>query len=302
MGRVATREITSCRQGTPSGRTQGKGVLLPLRMARCTALWLLAGALFLAACAIVRSDFKTATVASLQDYATLLREMNLNAEAEEMAAQARKLRQAFQSAPGTPLGFDPSATLNEYAAVLRKLGREADAKETEALANAYHRANVETQKLVFQRSQAGKLLGDRLIVPGERIGRLQLEGKLDEVTKSIGPAMPRGAGFREGTTTYTWDPIGLWLIADNAAGNIIWISVEVGENPWGGLATREGLRLGSTEEQVLAAMGKPARTVSDGFAKSFYFDRQGIRFTLPITGPMAGKVAALRVVRPGTQP
>ncbi len=272
-------------------------------MIRCSALRLLAGALFLASCALARPDLRTATVASLQDYATLLREMNRNAEAEEMAARARKLRQAFQSAPGTPLGFDPSATLNEYAAVLRKLGREADAKETEALANAYHRANVETwQKLVFQRSQAGKLLGDRLIVPGERIGRLQLEGKLDEVTQSIGPAIPRGPGIREGTTTYTWDPIGLWLIADNAAGNIIWISVEVGENPWGGLATREGLRLGSTEEQVLAALGKPARTVSDGFAKSLYFDQQGIRFTFPIRGPMAGKVGALRVVRPGTQP
>ena len=276
-------------------------------MIRCSALRLLAGALFLASCALARPDLRTATVASLQDYATLLREMNRNAEAEEMAARARKLRQAFQSAPGTPLGFDPSATLNEYAAVLRKLGREADAKETEALANAYHRANVETwQKLVFQRSQAGKLLGDRLIVPGERIGRLQLEGKLDEVTKSIGQAMPRGAGFREGTTTYTWDPIGLWLISDDITGDILWISVESGPsanpNPWVELSTREGLRVGSTEEQVLAAMGKPARTVSDGFAKSLYFDRQGIRFTFPIRGPMAGKVGALRVVPPGTQP
>jgi len=49
-------------------------------------------------------------------------------------------------------------------------------------------------------------------------------------------------------------------------------------------------------------MGKPSRTVSDGFAKSFYFDQQGIRFTLPITGPLAGKVAAFRVVPPGAQP
>jgi len=229
--------------------------------------------------------------------------MNRNAEAEEMAARAGKLRQAFQNPYPTPLGFDPVATLKEYAAVLKNQGKEVEAKEVEVLAGEYHRANVEHfQRSAFQRSQAGKLLGDRSIVPGERIGRLRLGGKLEEIISVLGKAVPRGPGIRKGTTTYTWDPIGLWLIADNAAGDIIWISVEVGENPWGGLATREGLRLGSTEEQVLAAMGKPARTVSDGFAKSLYFDQQGIRFTLPITGPMAGKVAALRVVRPGTQP
>jgi hypothetical protein len=263
----------------------------------------LGGAFFLASCAIVHPDFRTAVVTSLQNYATLLRETNHHAEATEMEARAEKLRQAFQSVPGMPLGFDPSAMLNEYAVLLRKVGREADAKEAEALADAYQRANVEAwQKLVFQRSQAGKLLGDRLIVPGERIGRLQLEGKLDEVTKIIGQGIRRGRGLRDGTTTYTWDPIGLWLIADNATGNILWISVETGENPWRDLSTREGLRLGSSEEEVLAAMGKPLRTVSDGFAKSLYFDQQGIRFTFPTRGPMVGKVGALRVVLPGTQP
>jgi hypothetical protein len=96
------------------------------------------------------------------------------------------------------------------------------------------------------------------------------------------------------------------LIADDITGEILWISVEGGPpaNPhsWVELSTREGLRLGSAEEEVLAVMGKPSRTVSDGFAKSFYFDQQGIRFTLPITGPLTGKVAALRVVPPGAQP
>lgn len=272
-------------------------------MVRWTALWLLAGTLFLAACAMVRSDLRAAVVTSLQNYATLLRETNHHAEAAEMEARAERLRRAFQSAPGTPVGFDPAATLNEYAALLRKAGREADAEDAAELADAYQRANVESwQKLVFQKSQAGKLLGDRLIVPGERIGGLRLERKLDEVTKIIGAGLPRGAGVREGTTAHTWDPIGLWLIADNATGNILWISVETGENPWRELATREGLRLGSSEEEVVAAMGKPARIVSDDFARSLYFDQQGIRFTFPTRGRMAGKVAALRVVPPQTQP
>jgi hypothetical protein len=39
--------------------------------------------------------------------------------------------------------------------------------------------------------------------------------------------------------------------------------------------------------------------VSDGFAKSLYYDDLGIRFTLPLKGPLAGRVAALRVVPAG---
>lgn len=272
-------------------------------MIRCPTPWLLAGALFLVSCAIVSPDLRPAAVASLEDYATLLREMNRQAEATEMETRAEKLRQAFHGAPGMDLGFSPSAVLKEYAALLRKLDRETDAKDAEALADAYERANVGAfQKSVFQRSQASALLGDGLIVPGKRIGRLELGGKVNEVTKIIGPAIPRGAGLREGTTTHTWDQIGLWLIADDNTGDILWISVEAGQNPWRGLATSEGLRLGSTEEQVVAAIGKPSRTVSDGLANSLYFDQQGIRFTLPIRGAAAGKVAALRVVPPGTQP
>ncbi len=272
-------------------------------MIRCLTPWLLAGALFLASCALGRLDLRTDVVTNLRDYATLLRDINQHAEAAEIEERAEQLRQAFRNAPGMSLGFSPSAVLKEYAALLRKLDRETDAKDVEALADAYERANVEAfQKSVFQRSQASALLGDGLIVPGKRIGRLELGAELDEVTKFIGQGIPRGAGFGEGTMIYTWDPIGLWLIADNATSNILWISVEAGKNPWRGLATREGLRLGSTEEQVVETMGKPSRTVSASFAKSLYFDQQGIRFTLPIRGAAAGKVAALRVVPPGTQP
>ncbi len=275
-------------------------------MNRRTGLWLLAGALFLASCAIVRSDFRSAMVASLQDYATLLREMNRHGEAAETEARAEKLRLAFQNPYPAPLGFDPAQTLKDYAAALKSQKEEIEAEEIEALADAYQRVNAARfQRPVFQRSLE-KHLGDRLIVPGERIGQVRLGSEVEEVFRALGKGFPRGQGFREGTTIYTWDPIGLWLIADDITGEILWISVEGGPpanpNSWVELATREGLRLGSAEEEVLAVMGKPSRTVSDGFAKSFYFDQQGIRFTLPITGPLAGKVAALRVVPPGAQP
>jgi len=276
-------------------------------MNRRTGLWLLAGALFLASCAIVRSDFRTAVVASLQNYSTLLREINRNGEAAETEARAEKLRLALQNPYPAPPGFDPVATLKQYAALLKSRGKEGEATEIEELADEYHAVNLAGfQRSAFQRSQAGKLLGDRLIVPGERIGQVRLGDELEEVFRALGKGASRGQGFREGTTTYTWDSIGLWLIADDITAEIIWISVEGGSpaspNSWVQLSTREGLRLGSAEEEVLAAMGKPSRAVSDGFARSFYFDQQGIRFTLPTTGPLAGKVAALRVVPPVAQP
>lgn len=276
-------------------------------MVRGAAFRLLWGALLFVSCALIRSDFRSAAVLSLQDYAALLWELDRHSEAAEMEQRAARLRQALQNPYPTPLGFDPVATLKQYAALLESRGRQGEANEIEELADEYHTAKLAGfQRSVFQRSQAGKLLGDRLIVPGERIGQLRLGGKLEEVVGVLGQGVPRGQGFQAATTTYAWDPVGLWLIADDAAGAILWISVEGGPSTdphaWVELSTPEGLRLGATEQEVLAAMGKPQRTVSDGFAKSLYFDEQGIRFTLPLKGPLAGRVAALRVVPPGTQP
>lgn len=281
-----------------AGDEAGEEELKRPEMIRRATLGLLAGALLLVSCST--ADVRTDVVRSLERYAALLGQMNRPNEATEIEARASKLRQAMHTGPGADLGFNPSATLSEYAAMLQKRGQEDDAKEIEALAEAYHHANLEAfQRLVLQRSQAAQLLEDRLIVPGERIGWLRLESKLEEVTRILGEGIKRGVGLREESTVYTWDPIGLWLIADNATGKILWISVEMaGSNPWFELSTREGLRLGSTEEQVLAVMGQPSRTVADAFAKSLYFDRQGIRFTVLVSGRLAGKVAALRILRP----
>src|SRR3989338_1932253 len=101
-------------------------------MNRRTGLWLLAGALFLASCAIVRSDFRSAMVASLQDYATLLREMNRHGEAAETAVRAEQLRLAFQNPYPAPLGFDPAQTLKDYAAVLKSQRSEEHTSELQS--------------------------------------------------------------------------------------------------------------------------------------------------------------------------
>jgi hypothetical protein len=96
-----------------------------------------------------------------------------------------------------------------------------------------------------------------------------------------------------------WDAIGLWVVSDPGTGNVFWISVDIsGSNPWAAHHTAEGIGLGALEGNVLAVMGAPERVVRDGGTTSLYYDRRGIRFTLTDTGPLAGKVGAIRVVWP----
>jgi len=60
------------------------------RIFRGAALGLTA-ALFFISCAFIRSDLRSATVANLQDYAALLRELDRHSEAAEMEARARAI-------------------------------------------------------------------------------------------------------------------------------------------------------------------------------------------------------------------
>jgi outer membrane protein assembly factor BamE (lipoprotein component of BamABCDE complex) len=143
-------------------------------------------------------------------------------------------------------------------------------------------------------------LSDGAIVPGERIGPVRLSGKIDEVVKLFGPGTVRERGTWGGLfVLQTWDAVGLWVIFDPESGNVIWISVEIsGSNPWAEHSTPEGIRLGTRQQDLLSVMGSPERTESGYGGTSFYYDRRGIRFTVPEGGPFAGKVAALRVVWP----
>lgn len=142
-------------------------------------------------------------------------------------------------------------------------------------------------------------LSDRAIVPGERIGPVRLAGKIDEVLKLFGPGTVKRQGERELFALQTWDAMGLWVQFDPGTGNVVWISVDTsGSNPWAEHSAPGGIRLGTRQQDLVSVMGAPERTVTGGGATSFYYDRRGIRFTLPDTGPLAGKVGAMRVVWP----
>lgn len=140
---------------------------------------------------------------------------------------------------------------------------------------------------------------DRVIIPGERVGPIRLTGTIDDIMKLFGPGTARGAGMWGFSKLQTWDAIGLWVVFDDGTGNVFWISVDTSSsNPWAEHSTAEGIRLGAREENVVTAMGAPGRIVRSGGATSLYYDHRGIRFTLADTGPLAGKVGAIRVVWP----
>jgi hypothetical protein len=141
------------------------------------------------------------------------------------------------------------------------------------------------------------------IVPGERIGPLQLRGKIDEVKQLFGPgilAIDGGPRRPQLFSLQAWNAIGLSVQFDSMTGNIVWISVEVGpaSEAWAEYITPEGIRLRSRGEDVVARMGTPERTLTTGRFSSLYYDRRGIRFTLLDLRPRVGVVAGIRIVWP----
>jgi hypothetical protein len=160
--------------------------------------------------------------------------------------------------------------------------------------------NVIAFDLQTQLHAARSLVEDGVIEPGVRIGRVHIGGKLHEITNLISKGVERGPGNQyQNSTAYTWEAIGLWLIADDETGDILWISVSTGPaSPWIEVFTHAGLRLGSTEQEVLSAMGVPSRTFADAYGKSIFYEDKGIIFILPTTGRFAQKVDTISVFRP----
>lgn len=144
---------------------------------------------------------------------------------------------------------------------------------------------------------------DRLVLPGERIGHLRLASRLGDLEARYGTGTPQGRGLWDGSTYYDFPAAALSVIADNATGNLLWMSVcACGTNPWRDHATAEGVKLGTSEDQVTAAMGTPARTFSDAQGTSLYYPEKGITFTLTATAESAGRVASYRIFWPNRSP
>ena len=142
-------------------------------------------------------------------------------------------------------------------------------------------------------------LSDRVIVPGERIGPVRLAGKIEDIAKMFGSGAMRGSGPPGLFVLQTWDALGLWVEFNPGTKNVVWISVDdSGSNLWAEHSTAEGVRLGTTRQELVSIMGSPERTVTGGGATSLYYDRQGIRFSIADAGSRGGKIIGIRVVWP----
>lgn len=144
---------------------------------------------------------------------------------------------------------------------------------------------------------------DRLVVPGERIGQLRLAARLADLEARYGKGTSQGRGLWDGSTYYNFPAAAFSVIADNMTGNLLWVSVcACGTNPWRDHATADGLKLGVPEEQVVAAMGTPARIFTDAQGKSLYYPAKGINFTLAAGGDVADRVESYRIYWPNRSP
>lgn len=137
---------------------------------------------------------------------------------------------------------------------------------------------------------------EKFVVPGERIGTLRLASRLADVEATYGRGAPRGRGLWDLSTAFTWDAVGLQIMADTASGNILWMSVcACGSNPWAEHATVDGLRFGVAEKQVRSAMGAPTSESGDVMGKALHYPGRGIAFVVDLQGPQAGKVSGFYI-------
>lgn len=134
------------------------------------------------------------------------------------------------------------------------------------LAFRYRDGRVE-QIYVFRPERDRPLLGDRLIIPGRRVGEIRLGQKSEVVLKAWGP--PDRTSPLAGAAVALYAGRGVGVII--RSGRIEGLLVETGD-----FMTREGIQVGSTRDQVVAALG-PGYTES---GPQLYYSERGIGFVL----------------------
>jgi len=140
------------------------------------------------------------------------------------------------------------------------------------------------------------------IVPGERIGSVHLkETFITALTfLCLNCRTVAAPEFFPETVQYQFLLHGLEIVADKETKNILDIQITaMGRTDYHSSTTAEGLGLESTEEEVVAVMGTPEKTiVAEGGFKGLEYFSKGIAFYLaPVDtyGVKAGHVAYLEV-------
>jgi hypothetical protein len=140
---------------------------------------------------------------------------------------------------------------------------------------------------------------DKLIVPGDRIGKWTLKMTLDELEKMNGPAFDTRVqffDFRGEAFFYVWPSLDFGVSAYKAR-RVEWFVAGFGGSvPW---KTEKGIGLqNSTRAEILKAYGEPTvETVPRLGQKNMIYDAIGIDFQVYDSG---GAIREMRVFPPGT--
>jgi hypothetical protein len=74
-------------------------------------------------------------------------------------------------------------------------------------------------------ARPASVIGDGLIIPGQRIGSVSLSMKLDEILNKLGPGFKRDVFEVEGIILYEWRRLGVWVSLASSDRSIRVISV-----------------------------------------------------------------------------
>lgn len=124
---------------------------------------------------------------------------------------------------------------------------------------------------------------DRLIVPGEGIGRVRLGMHIQDVTALLGRHRSVQV-LPDGSVIYRWyDPAGEskgLRVTATRTGEVFYVAAR--NDP--AYVTREGLRVGSTEVEVRGVFGEPSRIVIESHinARTLRYTGRGIQFTISL--------------------
>ena len=149
--------------------------------------------------------------------------------------------------------------------------------------------------------------GDKLIVPGQRIGKWTLDMTIDDLVRMHGPKNSVGTyGLRPVINAHDWSPTGraeLWfhvwgaqgLIAGTFGLNSQRVVLLATDNY---VKTAQGIGTGIPERAVQGAYGKPTATVASPRMGGSYlvYDKMGVYFRA-LGG---GTVQGVGIFRPGT--
>jgi hypothetical protein len=150
----------------------------------------------------------------------------------------------------------------------------------------------------------GQVVGDGIIVPGQRVGPAKLSMSVDQIIEAVGPRFKRDEFPTEGITLYEWRAEGLWVSQTRATKAIRLISAFGTTDKY---HTERGVALMHPRSKMDEAYGKgykEYRYPEDRITLVRYNDL-GLQFGIvnqPSNPAINGRIFQIGVFKPGELP